>query len=234
VVPSLLFVSDPEHASHRSELISACSHLHPDAVISGSNIRKSETLEKIARENIDYLICIHYPYIIPPEILQLPKEGVINLHPAYLPFNRGWNTPTWAIVENTPFGATLHFMEEAIDIGDIILQKELKIDIADTADTLYKKVLALEIDVFKEAWPLLINKKFPRKSQKALNGSVHKKGDLESIQRIDLNEKIEPERFINLLKGLTTNNVREAAFFEHGGERYRIQITIQKDSKEKP
>lgn len=232
VSPSLLFVSDPKHASHRKELITACDYLNSDAVINGNELRNSETIEKIAQEDLDYLICVHFPFIIPPNILRLPRAGVINLHPAYLPYNRGWNTPSWAIVENTPFGATLHFMDDTIDTGDIILQKELKINAADTADSLYKKVLDLEIDIFKEAWPLLVNKKVLRKSQKTNNGTIHKKGDLKSIQRIDLNKKIKPEKLIDLLRGLTTNNIQEAAFFEKDGECYRIQITIRKESKD--
>ena len=233
IAPSLLFVSDPKHASHRKELITACDYLNSDSVINGTELRKSETIEKIAQEDLDYLICVHFPFIIPPDILRLPRTGVINLHPAYLPYNRGWNTPSWAIVENTPFGATLHFMEDTIDTGDIILQKELKIDTADTADSLYKKVLDLEIDIFKEAWPLLVNKKFLRKSQLIMNGTIHKKGDLESIQRIDLKKEISPEKLIDLLRGLTTNNINESAFFDKDGERYRIHITIQKELKDK-
>ncbi len=233
ISPSLLFVSDSMRASHRKELTTACDYLNSNAVISGSEIRKSETIERIKKEDLDYLICVHFPYIIPPEILRLPRIGVINLHPAYLPYNRGWNTPSWAIVENTPFGATLHFMEDTVDTGDIILQKELKINAADTADSLYKKVLDLEVDIFKEAWPLLVNKKFIRKTQKTINGTIHKKGDLKSIQRIDLNKKIEPEKLIDLLRGLTTNDIQESAFFEKDGECYRIRITIQKDTMDK-
>ena len=233
IKPTLLFVSDPERASHRNELISACNYLPSDAVIHGNEIRDPKTLEKIAKENLDYIICIHCPYIIPASILSLPRIGVLNLHPALLPYNRGWNTPSWAILENSRYGATLHFMEDTVDTGDIILQKELKIDAADTADTLYKRVLDLEIDVFKEAWPHLLTRTVSRQSQNVIKGTVHKKGDLESVQRINLHEKTDPECFINLLRGLTTNNIQEAAFFEKNGERYRIQITIVKDPKEK-
>jgi methionyl-tRNA formyltransferase len=71
---------------------------------------------------------------------------VLNLHPV-LPYNKGWNTPSWAILDNTTYGATLHFMTEALDEGDIIHQKKLEIVFADTANTLYQKALELEKEV---------------------------------------------------------------------------------------
>ena len=74
--------------------------------------------------SLDYIICVHFPYIVPREILSIPKYGVTNLHPAYLPYNLGWHTPSWAILENTPIGATLHYMDECVDTGDIIHQKK--------------------------------------------------------------------------------------------------------------
>ena len=232
IAPSLLFVSDPQRASHRDELISLCSHLDNRTLVDGSKIREPETIEKIKQENLDYLICVHFPYIIPSEILNLPRIGVLNLHPAFLPYNRGWNTPTWAILDGTPFGATLHFMDTSLDTGDIIHQKRLNVAVTDTADSLYKRVLRLEKDVFMEAWPSLINTTFSRKSQKNLKGTAHKKGDLGSIQRITLNEKMELRRFIDTLRALTTNDIRESAYFEMDGERYRLQLIIQKDLKD--
>ena len=230
ITPSVLLVSNLNRASHRDELISLCNHLDDSHIINGSEIRKPETIEKIKQENLDYLICVHFPYIIPSEILNLPRIGVLNLHPAFLPFNRGWNTPSWAILDNTPYGATLHFIDESLDTGDIICQKLLEISVTDTADSLYKKVLTLEKDVFLEAWLSLVDMTFERKSQKSLVGSAHKKNDLKTIQKIALDEKMESRRFIDILRALTTNDIEEAAYFEIDGERYRLQLTITKDT----
>jgi folate-dependent phosphoribosylglycinamide formyltransferase PurN len=58
-----------------------------------------------------------------------------------LPYNKGWNTPSWAILDTT-YGA-LHFMTEALDEDDIIHQKKLEI-VLRTANTLYQKALELE------------------------------------------------------------------------------------------
>jgi methionyl-tRNA formyltransferase len=202
--------------------------LNSDAVISGSEIRKSKIIEKISNEDLDYLICIHFPYIIPESILSIPKIGVLNLHPAYLPWNRGWHTPTWAIFDNTPFGATLHFMDNSLDTGDIIHEKKIPISPEDTADSLYQKVHDLEIEVFAEAFPKILQKNFTRIPQKKMKGSVHKKNDIKNIQRIDLNANAPIKDLIIKLKALTTNTLDEAAFFEENGEIYRVQIKIVK------
>lgn len=87
----------------------------------------------------DYIFCIHYHNIVPKDILEIPSKGCINLHPAYLPYNRGWHTPSWAILEGTPYGATMHYMTEELDKGDIIYQEQLPIASEDTAHTHYTR-----------------------------------------------------------------------------------------------
>ena len=76
----------------------------------GKSFRAAEGVARLAESNLDYLISIHFPYIVPAEVLELPKIGTLNLHPAYLPYNRGWHTPSWAIADGTPYGATLHWI----------------------------------------------------------------------------------------------------------------------------
>ena len=158
----------------------------------------------------------------------MPKHGVINLHPAYLPYNRGWHTPTWAIWEGTPYGATLHFMDEGIDTGDVIHQKQIQVLPKDTADTLYKRVLSLEFEVFKEAWTSVVSGSYSRKPQSVREGSTHKASDIASLQFIDLNKRVKAKNLIRLLRALTTNNVGDGAYFEVDGQRYQIQLYISK------
>ena len=75
---------------------------------------------------------------------------------------------------------------------------------------------------------------FERKPQKNLKGTAHKKGDLGSVQRMAPDEKMELRQFIDILRALTTNNIRESAYFESGGERYRLPLIITKDPKDAP
>lgn len=223
VHPLVLIISDKKTASHSQELINLCN-LISDNIIKGSDIRNN--VDKIKNLNLDYLICIHFPFIIPKEILASVKIGVLNLHPAYLPYNRGWHTSTWSILNNTPYGSTLHFMDEHIDTGDIINQREIIKLPTDTGDTLYKKALKLEVDIFKESWPHLVNNTIIRKPQNSLEGTNHTKRDIAPFREIDMNSTIKIKDFITILKACTTNLYEDSAYFIQDGKKYYVQIKI--------
>jgi len=127
VKPICLMVSDKNKATHDKELIGLCDNLNSRKILMGDQFRTEENVNLLRNLNPDYIICVHFPYIISKEVLDIPKERVLNLHPAYLPYNRGWHTPTWAILEGTSCGATLHCMNEEIGSGDIIHQKQIEV-----------------------------------------------------------------------------------------------------------
>lgn len=107
-------------------------------IIYYKELKKEETLEKIRRQNIDFGILAWWPYIISKEIIGLTKRGFVNTHPAFLPYNRGKAPYTWSIIEHTPFGASIHWINEKIDSGIIIDQEEIQVTWEDNSDTLYK------------------------------------------------------------------------------------------------
>ena len=228
IQPLALMISHPSRATHDAELRKLCDYLPEEYVFVGKEFRLPSSIEEIKNLNLDYIISIHFPYIVPKDILSIPKIGVLNLHPAYLPYNRGWHTPSWAILENTPIGATLHFMDEGIDTGDIIYQREIEILPNDTADTLYRRLKQLEFNVFREAWPLIVEGSYSRHRQNSGVGTSHQRNDLfrPEIQFIDLNKNVKAEELLKKLRALTTNRIDEAAYFEVNGRRYRVQIRI--------
>ncbi|MFH0847386.1 MAG: formyltransferase family protein [Chloroflexota bacterium] len=227
VAPVALMLAG-EGASHTRQLLSLCPHLCPPDVFRGNEFKSKTALKHLRELKPDYIISVHFPYILPKEVLALSKHGVLNLHPAYLPYNRGWHTPTWAIWEGTPFGATLHFMREEVDAGDIVHQKKLEVRPDDTADSLYQRVKGLELEVFKEGWRQIVTGKFKRKSQPAGKGTLHNKADIAKIQMIDLDERV-PGDLLRKLRALTTNKIEEAAYFEVNGKKYRVQVKITEE-----
>lgn len=196
----------------------------------GKKFKDEENIKFVQSLQLDYIFSIHFPYIIPKEIIELPRIGVLNLHPAYLPYCRGWHTTVWAIYETTPFGVTLHWIDEGIDTGDIALQKQIAVSWSDTADSLYKKAIQAELELLKDAVPYIINRNLPRITQSS-KGSFHFKKDIENIRRIDLNLEYKGEEIIRLLRALTTNNWHEAAFFEVDDKRYLVNIQIKDDNE---
>ena len=222
--PEALFVSGNKSASHSKELIEISS-LSKDKIFVGSEFKLETTVSFLKALELDYIFGIHFPYIIPKTLLEIPKVGFLNLHPAYLPYNKGWHTPSWAIIDKTPYGATLHFMEESLDEGDIINQKQISIASTDTANSLYKKVLALEKEVFIEAFDSLLSLNPPRMKQEC-KGTSHIKKDLKEFREIVTSETVEPLALIDKLRGLTTNDKNEAAYFFRNGKKIGVQIEL--------
>lgn len=226
VEPEALLLPEPEAASHDGALLEHCDYLEDRQILRGDEFREPAGRQLLSDLAPDYVLSIHFQYIYPREVLEIPAHGVVNLHPAYLPYNRGWHTPTWAIWDQTPYGATMHFMNEEVDAGDIIARREIEIRPQDTADSLYNRTKQLEFELFRDTWPALANFDYTTQPQDETRATAHRKDDLEGIQEIDRDDEVRAGQLLRRLRALTTNKPSEAAYFEVDGRRYRIQVDI--------
>jgi methionyl-tRNA formyltransferase len=105
-------------------------------------------LEEISPEAI---VVVGYGRIIPGWMLELPKYGNINLHASLLPKYRGAAPIQWAIARGeTVTGVTTMRLDQGLDTGEILLQKELGISGEDTAETLSPKLAAIGAELMIE------------------------------------------------------------------------------------
>lgn len=207
-----------------AECVEEMKRLVPEAqVLEQPAPLRTEEMFRIS--GVDYMLSVHFPFKFPRAVLEVPAIGTLNLHPAWLPYNRGWHTPTWAIYEKTPYGATLHWVDEGLDSGDIALRRRIEVQPDDTAHTLYQRVLELEETLLREALPLMIEKRLPRIPQER-HGSSHAKHEIAGIQMLELGRVVRVEDVIKQLRALTTNRRDEAAYFEVDGMRYRMRVEI--------
>lgn len=133
-------------------------------------------------ENCDLLLSVHWPRLFDRTILSLPRIGTLNLHNSYLPWNRGADACSWAILDGTPHGATFHWVDEGIDTGDIFYQEQLRILPEDTAHSLYQRTADLEVQVFKVGMASFLEGDRTRIPQQG-RGSYHRKKDLDLLVR---------------------------------------------------
>lgn len=100
-----------------------------------------EFINKIKSLKPDLIIVVSYGLILPKEILEIPKLGCINVHPSILPKYRG-PTPIETAVMNgdKKTGVTTMYMNENMDEGDILLQKEVEIGENETAGNLWDRL----------------------------------------------------------------------------------------------
>ena len=232
--PLALLVSGADRASHAEELIARCPGLPPERILRGDAFRSPAGQALLCSLDLDLIVGVHFPYLVPADVLSIPRYGVLNLHPAYLPYNRGWHTPSWTILEGTPAGATLHFMDEGVDTGDIVHRQRMDVSPGDTANSLYRRIKELEFEVFREAWPRLAAGTFRRSPQRDEAGTMHWRSDLlrEEVRRLDLDEVVRTGELLRRLRALTTSSPDEAAFYEADGRRYRVQVLIHADPPE--
>ena len=73
----------------------------------------------------DWVISYGYRHILKKQHIKSAKNPIINLHISFLPYNRGADPNYWSWVEDTPKGVTIHEIDEGIDTGDIIIQKQV-------------------------------------------------------------------------------------------------------------
>ena len=133
---------------------------------------------------VKFAISYRYRYIIHKPLIEYLNGHIINLHISYLPWNRGADPNLWSFLEDTPKGVSIHYIDEGIDTGDIIVQKELFFNIkAETLASTYKKLNTEIIGLFKMHLELIIKGNIVRKKQ-LLPGSFHKITDKEPFQHL--------------------------------------------------
>lgn len=95
-----------------------------------TNLNAPNYIEHVKQINPDLIISYSAPQVIKPELLSVPKYGIINVHGALLPEYRGLLPSFWYLFNNEKLGgATVHYMSADIDDGDIC--KQGSIDISD-------------------------------------------------------------------------------------------------------
>lgn len=105
------------------------------------NINDQNFLNKIKSLNLDLIVCVNFDQILKKDIINLPTIGCINTHASLLPKYRGRAPLNWAMINGEKYsGVTVHFIDEGIDTGDIILQEKIKIDEDDYICDLLNKV----------------------------------------------------------------------------------------------
>lgn len=103
-------------------------------------------------QKFDLGVSYTYRYIVSETILKILNYNVVNLHNSYLPWNRGADPNLWSLVEDTPRGVTLHYMEGGLDKGAIIAQKIVPILPGETLKTSYSALDSAAQSQFRQVF----------------------------------------------------------------------------------
>jgi methionyl-tRNA formyltransferase len=114
-------------------------------------IRTKESKELFASYQADLAVVVAYGRILPAEYLVAPRRGCINVHFSLLPRYRGAAPVNWAIVNGEEqTGVTTMFVEEELDSGPILLQRQTQIEPAETAPELMQRLAASGAELLGE------------------------------------------------------------------------------------
>jgi methionyl-tRNA formyltransferase len=209
-------VIHPAEKQRLGKEIIAAARLPDERIFDGASLTRSEVVAAIRALQPEIGLSVMFDYILRAEFLALFAKGVINLHPSLLPFNRGQYPNVWSIVEGTPAGATIHYIDEGIDTGDIIAQREVVVEPIDTGGSLYAKLEACCVELFRATWPMIKRGTAPKIPQSPQAGSVHRTRDVDRIDRIELGQSYTARELINILRARTFPPYKGAYFIDQG------------------
>ena len=114
------------------------------------------------------LVCLAgFMRIISPFFIKQYKNKILNIHPALLPAFPGLDAQKQAVEFGAKFsGCTVHFVDEGVDTGPIILQEIVKVNSKDTEKTLSRKIIVKEHEIYPKAVELFAKKKLVIKGRK--------------------------------------------------------------------
>ena len=188
-------------------------------------------LLEISNQNFEFGILAWWPYILKGKILEITKQGWINFHPSLLPYNKGKNPNFWCLVDETKCGVSLQFIDNGIDTGDIIAQKEILQTWEDTGKTIYEKSRIAIIELFKEFYPRIKKGEITRIKQNSKTGTYHKSSELDQISEIKLDDEYKAKKLLNILRARIFPPY-PTAFFYDDGKKYSIEIQIREIENE--
>ncbi|QSE96820.1 methionyl-tRNA formyltransferase [Fulvivirga lutea] len=136
----------------------------------GVKINSNDFLEIATSYDCDLFVSMSFDQIFRERIINLPKLKTINCHAGKLPFYRGRNILNWALInDEKEFGITVHYMDEGIDTGDIILQRSFPITDNDDYSTLLDVAHNECASILYDAVKLIQNNKADRIQQSEIH-----------------------------------------------------------------
>ncbi len=150
----------------------AKKHNVPYYIIESKNKKREEfdleMLEILKSNKIEIVVLAGFMRILSKQFISEYKDKIINIHPSLLPKFPGAHAHRDAIKAKAKIsGCTVHFVDEGVDTGPIIMQESVAVDIDDDEHTLSEKILPIEHKIYPKVLDLLTSNKL-----KIINGKV--------------------------------------------------------------
>jgi methionyl-tRNA formyltransferase len=142
---------------------SAAGKSPPLEVLQPTKIKDPQTIEEIRALKPDVIVVVAYGQILPRDVLEIPRLACLNLHASLLPCWRGAAPIQAAIAAgDCETGITAMYMDEGLDTGDILLQRNVEIRPNDTGGSLHDRLAQIAPEALLESLRLLAAGNAPR------------------------------------------------------------------------
>ncbi|MEK7845565.1 MAG: methionyl-tRNA formyltransferase [Nitrospinota bacterium] len=186
-------------------------------VLQPEKVREPDFVKKLREYRPDCIVVVAFGQILPKDILSLPRYGCINLHASILPKYRGAAPINWALINGeTKTGVTSMLMNEGMDTGDILIQREVEITEGDSAGTLHDRLSEIGSEVILETLDGLEKGTVKRVKQNESSATYAQK-----IKKEDclINWDEDAKKIVNRIRGLTP---APGAYTSYNGKRLKI------------
>ena len=134
-------------------------------VLQPTNLKSESFIEELSELNANLQIVVAFR-MLPRVVWEMPKYGTFNLHASLLPDYRGAAPINWVIINGeTKTGVSTFFIDDKIDTGEMILQKEVEIESHENAGDLHDKLMKIGSKLVTKTVKLISNGKVKTKPQ---------------------------------------------------------------------
>jgi methionyl-tRNA formyltransferase len=204
--------------------VTARSHNVPTFIFS----TESRLVNSLKRQGIqpDLGILFWWTKLLGEELRGFPRQGCINTHPSLLPHTAGAMANVWTLIDDTPYGVTIHQVCAGIDDGPILAQKSIEKTWEDTENTLYHKALLQLQELFFGLYPELRRGTARPTPQDIRLRTIHTFKESAALGKIDLDAPCTARKLLNLLRAHSYDKL-PGFWFEENEKKYEVRVSIR-------
>lgn len=172
----------------------------------------------------DLAVSALFGHVIPVGVIKHFGSNIFNLHPSLLPMGRGSDPIAWALIENQKQGVTIHVVEEGLDSGPIVAQREVETTFDMSAGDIYSLAMDELFNLFKE----FIQKRPTEIKYIPQEGptSFHQTLELASLRGRLLRGAADIEQSLRMIQALSFSDGRIARLRLMNGELWEISLSM--------
>jgi methionyl-tRNA formyltransferase len=178
---------------------------------------------------VDFGISALFGHVIPPEMIANVPGGILNLHPSLLPIGRGANPISWSIIEGKPQGVTLHLIDQCIDTGKILFQKEIETSVEMSAATIYEIAMQELFRGLTESFHLWISGILKPTNQGNEGATRHRAEEFDALRILEENQSATFGEFIRRLQAATFSDGRVPIFKDSKGNVWDVTFKLSRN-----